>query len=83
MLTLLRAGASVNGASLDGHTPLHLAAQYGHYQVVSLPQAPPSEAAAPVCIFDLDRVSGSGPGPGQPFLLVVLVEPPGLSRLTG
>lgn len=36
VLTLLRAGSSVNSWSLDGHTPLHLAAQYGHYQVVSL-----------------------------------------------
>lgn len=32
---LLRSGASVNGVSLDGHIPLHLAAQYGHYEVVS------------------------------------------------
>ncbi|KAG8006619.1 Caskin-2 [Nibea albiflora] len=30
---LLRSGASVNGVSLDGHIPLHLAAQYGHYEV--------------------------------------------------
>lgn len=35
VLTLLRSGAAVNGASLDGHIPLHLAAQYGHFQVVS------------------------------------------------
>uniref|UniRef100_A0A3P9P7A7 CASK interacting protein 2 n=1 Tax=Poecilia reticulata TaxID=8081 RepID=A0A3P9P7A7_POERE len=35
VLTLLRSGASVNGASMDGHIPLHLAAQYGHYEVVS------------------------------------------------
>lgn len=35
VLMLLRSGASVNGASLDGHIPLHLAAQYGHYEVVS------------------------------------------------
>ena len=35
VLTLLRSGASVNGVSLDGHIPLHLAAQYGHYDVVS------------------------------------------------
>lgn len=43
VLLLLRAGASVNSSSLDGHIPLHLAAQYGHQQVVSLvvPQAPP------------------------------------------
>ncbi|KAF3845863.1 hypothetical protein F7725_002941 [Dissostichus mawsoni] len=33
VLMLLRAAASVNGVSLDGHIPLHLAAQYGHYQV--------------------------------------------------
>uniref|UniRef100_A0A8C1P2T2 Caskin-2 n=1 Tax=Cyprinus carpio TaxID=7962 RepID=A0A8C1P2T2_CYPCA len=33
VLTLLRAGASVNGASQDGQIPLHLAAQYGHYEV--------------------------------------------------
>lgn len=37
VLMLLRSGASVNGISLDGHIPLHLAAQYGHYEVVSLP----------------------------------------------
>ncbi|TRZ02806.1 hypothetical protein DNTS_017688 [Danionella cerebrum] len=33
VLMLLRAGASVNGASQDGQIPLHLAAQYGHYDV--------------------------------------------------
>uniref|UniRef100_A0A8B9H2Z3 Caskin-2 n=1 Tax=Astyanax mexicanus TaxID=7994 RepID=A0A8B9H2Z3_ASTMX len=33
VLLLLRAGASVNGASQDGQIPLHLAAQYGHYEV--------------------------------------------------
>lgn len=32
---LLRATASVNAASNDGQIPLHLAAQYGHYDVVS------------------------------------------------
>lgn len=35
VLMLLRAGASVNAASQDGQIPLHLAAQYGHYDVVS------------------------------------------------
>ena len=35
VLMLLRSGASVNGVSLDGHIPLHLAAQYGHDDVVS------------------------------------------------
>lgn len=35
VLTLLRAGASVNAVSLDGQIPLHLAAQYGHFEVVS------------------------------------------------
>ncbi|KTF96542.1 hypothetical protein cypCar_00024839 [Cyprinus carpio] len=33
VLMLLRAGASVNGASQDGQIPLHLAAKYGHYEV--------------------------------------------------
>lgn len=32
---LLRASATVNMASLDGQIPLHLSAQYGHYEVVS------------------------------------------------
>lgn len=32
---LLRAGASVNSISNDGQIPLHLSAQYGHYEVVS------------------------------------------------
>lgn len=32
---LLRAAASVNMASQDGQIPLHLSAQYGHYEVVS------------------------------------------------
>lgn len=42
---LLRSGASVNSVSLDGHIPLHLAAQYGHYEVVSLhANTPPSLA---------------------------------------
>lgn len=35
VLMLLRSGASVNSVSLDGHIPLHLSAQYGHYEVVS------------------------------------------------
>lgn len=34
VLMLLRSGAAVNGASHDGQIPLHLAAQYGHYEVV-------------------------------------------------
>lgn len=34
---LLRASAAVNTASLDGQIPLHLAAQYGHYEVVCEP----------------------------------------------
>uniref|UniRef100_A0AAV2KIM9 SH3 domain-containing protein n=1 Tax=Knipowitschia caucasica TaxID=637954 RepID=A0AAV2KIM9_KNICA len=33
VLLLLRSGASVNGTSHDGHTPLHLSAQYGHFHV--------------------------------------------------
>lgn len=38
VLMLLRAGALVNVASQDGQIPLHLSAQYGHYEVVcSLP----------------------------------------------
>lgn len=36
---LLRASAAVNAASLDGQIPLHLAAQYGHYEVVREPPA--------------------------------------------
>lgn len=35
VLLLLRAGASVNSVSHDGQIPLHLSAQYGHYEVVS------------------------------------------------
>ncbi len=35
VLLLLRAGASVNSPSHDGQIPLHLSAQYGHYEVVS------------------------------------------------
>lgn len=38
---LLRASAAVNAASLDGQIPLHLAAQYGHYEVVREPAARP------------------------------------------
>lgn len=38
---LLRAAASVNMASLDGQIPLHLSAQYGHYEVVSESPEPP------------------------------------------
>ncbi|KAJ0060496.1 hypothetical protein NL108_014182, partial [Boleophthalmus pectinirostris] len=33
VLLLLRSGASVNSPSLDGQIPLHLSAQYGHYEV--------------------------------------------------
>lgn len=36
VLMLLRAGAAVNGASHDGQIPLHLSAQYGHYEVVRI-----------------------------------------------
>lgn len=36
VLLLLRAGASVNSISTDGQIPLHLSAQYGHYEVVSV-----------------------------------------------
>lgn len=36
VLLLLRAGASVNSPSHDGQIPLHLSAQYGHYEVVSM-----------------------------------------------
>lgn len=56
---LLRAAAAVNAASLDGQIPLHLAAQYGHYEVVREPARPPTGAL------------GQGPGlalrgwPGQ------------------
>lgn len=39
---LLRAAASVNMASLDGQIPLHLSAQYGHYEVVSQSLVPPT-----------------------------------------
>lgn len=39
---LLRAAASVNMASLDGQIPLHLSAQYGHYEVVSESPEPPA-----------------------------------------
>lgn len=42
---LLRAAASVNMASLDGQIPLHLSAQYGHYEVVS--EREPSATHAP------------------------------------
>lgn len=34
-LLLLRAGTSINSPSHDGQMPLHLSAQYGHYEVVS------------------------------------------------
>ncbi|TRY82210.1 hypothetical protein DNTS_032387 [Danionella cerebrum] len=33
VLMLLRSGAAVNSTSQDGQIPLHLAAQYGHYEV--------------------------------------------------
>lgn len=41
---LLRAAASVNMASLDGQIPLHLSAQYGHYEVVSESPEPPTDS---------------------------------------
>lgn len=44
---LLRAAASVNMASLDGQIPLHLSAQYGHYEVVS---ENPETPTRPPCI---------------------------------
>ena len=34
VLLLLRAGAAVNTTAHDGQVPLHLSAQYGHYEVV-------------------------------------------------
>lgn len=33
---LLKSGSSVNAQSDEGQIPLHLAAQHGHYDVVSL-----------------------------------------------
>lgn len=35
MKMLLKSGSSVNGQSDEGQIPLHLAAQHGHYDVVS------------------------------------------------
>lgn len=35
MKLLLKSGSSVNGQSDEGQIPLHLAAQHGHYDVVS------------------------------------------------
>lgn len=42
MKMLLKSGSSVNGQSDEGQIPLHLAAQHGHYDVVSdaLPLVP-------------------------------------------
>lgn len=37
MKLLLKSGSSVNGQSDEGQIPLHLAAQHGHYDVVSTP----------------------------------------------
>lgn len=51
---LLRASAAVNAASLDGQIPLHLAAQYGHYEVVR----------EPVCLQGRWRGAGRGRGGG-------------------
>lgn len=45
---LLRAAASVNMASLDGQIPLHLSAQYGHYEVVSERWCHPDGVSLPV-----------------------------------
>lgn len=50
---LLRASAAVNAASLDGQIPLHLAAQYGHYEVVREPACPQGA---------LERGGGAGAG---------------------
>lgn len=36
MKMLLKSGSSVNSQSDEGQIPLHLAAQHGHYDVVSL-----------------------------------------------
>ena len=57
VLLLLRAGASVNSPSHDGQIPLHLSAQYGHYEVVSacaptpVSRQRPSFEALPVLPF--------------------------------
>lgn len=59
---LLRAAASVNMASLDGQIPLHLSAQYGHYEVVSespAPCTPPPWASLEM------HMSGKPHGAGQ------------------
>lgn len=45
---LLRASAAVNAASLDGQIPLHLAAQYGHYEVVREPAYLPARGSGAV-----------------------------------
>lgn len=36
MKMLLKSGSSVNGQSDEGQIPLHLSAQHGHYDVVSI-----------------------------------------------
>lgn len=42
MKMLLKSGSSVNGQSDEGQIPLHLAAQHGHYDVVSDASRAPS-----------------------------------------
>lgn len=51
VLLLLRAGASVNSPSLDGQIPLHLSAQYGHYEVVSADTHRDHCVATKICHF--------------------------------
>ena len=55
---LLRASAAVNAASLDGQIPLHLAAQYGHYEVVRDPASLQGRGGR-------ERGAGTGARPGQ------------------
>lgn len=54
---LLRAAASVNMASLDGQIPLHLSAQYGHYEVVS--ESPETPTRPPGSLWGAQKESGS------------------------
>ncbi|MEQ2192583.1 hypothetical protein XENOCAPTIV_013976 [Xenoophorus captivus] len=57
VLMLLRSGASVNAASMDGHIPLHLAAQYGHYEVITDPAGNPKpQLLQELWVFPVRRI---------------------------
>lgn len=79
---LIRASASVNPVDVGGHTPLHVAAYYGHYEIVKLllskgcnPDAETSRGRkAPVSAVTLALARGAAGVPDVARIIKLLSE---------